>query len=250
MINSFIKKHPYWFAIIAFIVHSILAIPFVIVFKLLNLDIELLRLIIPIFDSIVIVGFLYYLGWLRLAGFGKKVKDLNILWLPVIFAFVPVAMFGTVEIAANMLLFYLIALLFTGISEEGFSRGLLINVLLPKGKWVAILFSAGLFGVGHFTNLFFESFTPMEMITKLFLTISFAIFYGALYLRVRNIWPLIIIHMIWDYSFLISGTAGPFTVTSFPPIIHFIIGVISIIYAIIIARKINISQIVKEMNMK
>lgn len=246
--KQFIKNNPYWFTIIAFIVHSILAIPFVIAFKLLNLDIELLRLIIPIFDSIVVVGFLYYIGWLRLAGFGKKVKDLNILWLPVIFAFVPVAMFGTVEIAANMLLFYLIALLFTGISEESFSRGLLINVLLPKGKWVAILFSAGLFAVGHLTNLFFESFTPMEMITKLFLTISFAIFYGALYLRVRNIWPLIIIHMIWDFSFLISGTAGPFEVRPFPPSIHLIIGVISIIYAIIIVKKMDVSKILKEMD--
>jgi len=244
--KSFIKKHPYWFSIIIFIVHSLLPIPIVIAFKLLSLNIEPLRLIIPIFDSIFVVVLLYYLGWLKIAGFGNKILDMQVLWFPLTLAFVPVVLFGTIEIAANLILFYLLALLFTGISEEGFSRGILINVLLPKGKWIALLFSASLFGAGHLSNLFFEDFTAIQMIEKLWLTISFAILYGALYLRIRNIWPLIIIHMIWDFSFLISGTAGPFTVTPFPTNIHMIIGALSITYAIYILRKVSTSDILNE----
>lgn len=245
--KAFVKNHPYQFAIILFIVNSILPFPFVIAFRVLNLGLEPLRLLIPIIDSLFVIGVLYYLGWLRIAGFGKKIRDIDVLWFPLVLAFVPVSLFGTIEIAANLVFFYLLALLFTGISEEGFSRGILINVLLPKGKWVALLFSAGLFGIGHFSNLLFESFTAIEMIEKLWLTISFAILYGALFLRTRNIWPLIIIHMIWDFSFVTSGTAGPFTVVPFPTSIHMIIGALSIAYAIYIVRKVNISNILPEL---
>ena len=244
--KTFIKNHPYISAILLFIVDSLLPIPLVIAFRLLNLDLEPLRLIIPILMSIFAIGVLYYLGWLKIAGFGKKIRDIDVLWFPLVLAFVPVVLFGTVEIAANLVFFYLVALLFTGISEEGFSRGIIINVMIPKGKWVALLFSAVLFGVGHFTNLFFESFTVIQMIEKIWLTISFAILYGALFLRIRNIWPLIIIHMMWDFSFLISGTAGPFTVVPFPTYIHMIIGALSIAYAIYIVRKVNTTDILIE----
>jgi membrane protease YdiL (CAAX protease family) len=246
-IKAFVKNHPYQFSILIFIVNSLLPIPIVIVFKVRNLGLEPLRLFFPILMSIFAIGVLYYLGWLRIAGFGKKIQDIDVLWFPLVLAFVPVALFGTIEIAANLVLFYFLAVLFTGISEEGFSRGILINVLIPKGKWVAILFSAGLFGIGHFSNLFFENFTAFEMIEKLWMTISFAILYGALFLRIRNIWPLIIIHMILDFSYVTSGTAGPFTVTPFPSSLHMIIGALSIVYAIYIVRKVNTSDILTEL---
>jgi membrane protease YdiL (CAAX protease family) len=246
-IKAFVKNHPYQFAVIIFIVNSLLPFPIVIAFKLLNLGLEPLRLFFPILMSIFAIVVLYYLGWLTIAGFGKKIQDIDVLWFPLVLAFVPVALFGTIEIPANLVLFYLLAVLFTGISEEGFSRGILINVLIPKGKWIAILFSAGLFGIGHFSNLFFESFTAIEMIEKLWVTMSFAILYGALFLRIRNIWPLIILHMIVDFSFVTSGTAGPFTVVPFPTSYHMIVGALSIVYAIYIVRKVNTSDILPEL---
>ncbi len=246
--KTFAKDHPYYFSIILFIVDSLLPIPFVVAFKLLGLDLQLLRLFIPILMSVFAMGVLYYLGWIKIAGFHKKILDIRVLWFPLLLTFVPLALFGTIEIAAKLVLFYLVALFFTGVSEEAFSRGIIINVMIPKGKWVALLFSAALFGVAHFTNLFFENFTAIQMIEKLWLTISFAFLYGALFLRIRNIWPLIIIHMMWDFSFLISGTAGPFTVVPFPTTIHLIIGSLSIAYGILIARRIKTSDILNDLN--
>jgi membrane protease YdiL (CAAX protease family) len=245
--KAFVKNHPYKSAIIFFLVYSLLPIPVVIIFKLLNIGLEPLRLFFPILMSIYAIGVLYYLGWLELAGFGKKIQDIDVLWFPLVLAFVPVALFGTIEIAANLVLFYLLAVLFTGISEEGLFRGVMINVMIPKGKWTAILFPAAIFGVGHFTNLFLESFTVIQMIEKLWMTITFAILYSALYLRVRNIWPLIILHMIVDFSFVTSGTAGPFTVVPFPAYLHMIIGALSIVYAVYILRDVDTLDILNEL---
>jgi len=52
--------------------------------------------------------------------------------------------------------------------------------------------------------------------------------------------------MMWDFSFLISGTGGPFTVVPFPSYIHMIIGALSIAYAIYIVRKVNTTDILIE----
>jgi membrane protease YdiL (CAAX protease family) len=245
--KAIIKNHPYKSAIILFLVYSLLPIPVVIIFKLLNLDLEPLRLFFPILMSIYAIVVLYYLGWLRLSGFGKKIQDIDVLWFLLVIVFVPAALFGTIEIAANLVLFYLLAVLFTGISEEALYRGIMINVMIPKGKWTAILFSAALFSVSHFSNLFFENFTVIEMIEKLWLTFSSGILYGVLYLRIRNIWPLIILHTMEDFIFVISGTAGPFTVVPLPTYIHMIIGALSIAYAIYIVRKVNITDILPEL---
>lgn len=233
------KDRPVVFSIGVFVLGSALALPFVIAFKVLGLELEPLRLIIPIAESIFAVGVLYYLGWLKLAGFGTGIRDIHVLWYPVALAFVPVVMFGTIELSSSIIIFYGPALLFTGISEEALSRGIIVRVLLPKGPWIALVFSGVLFSAGHFTNLFFEEFTAIEMAEKLLITFSFALLYGAVYLRIQNIWPLIILHTIHDFSFLTSGTAGPYTVQPFPLGAHVTLAFLSIVYAVFIARKID-----------
>jgi len=155
-------------------------------------------------------------------------------------------MFGTVEIAAYSVLFYTLALVFTGISEEGEARAIILKALLPKGKWIALIFAAFLFSIGHFTNLFFEDFSAIEMIEKLVVTFSFAILYGALFLRTLNIWPLIALHMIHDFMFLVSGTAGPFVSEPLPPNIHILLGVVSLVYGVYIVKGIDIDPMFQE----
>ncbi len=238
--KNFVVKHPYLFVIGVFVVNFLLAFPFVIAFTLLELDKEPLRLIIPMAQSILVIGILYHLEWLKSSGFGKRIKDMHVLWYPLVLAFIPVVMFGTVEIAAYSVLFYTLALVFTGISEEGEARAIFLKALLPKGKWVALIFAALLFSVGHFTNLFFEDFSAIEMIEKLMTTFSFAILYGALFLRTLNIWPLIVLHVIHDFMFLVSGTAGPFTVEPLPANIHIILGVISLVYGTYLVKNTDI----------
>lgn len=235
--RNFANNRPYLFSFTIFILESVVALPFVVVFKTLNFDLEPLRLIIPIVQSAFVIWVLYLLGWLKAAGFGTQIKNFHVLWFPLVLAFVPVLLFGTIEIAANAILFYTLALVFTGISEEGLNRGIILKAMLPKGPWVALLFMSLLFSAGHLSNLFFEDFSVFEMVEKLLFTFSFAILYGAVFLRVRNIWPLIVLHTVHDIFFLISGTAGPYTTKPFPSEVHLVLVICSILYAIFIMRK-------------
>jgi membrane protease YdiL (CAAX protease family) len=203
-------RRPFLFAIGVFLAETMVAVPFVLVFRLLALDLTALRLIIPVAQSMLVVWVIWALGWARKSGFRREVREIQVYLYPVLVAFAPVLLHGTVEIAPGPLVFYAAAMLFTGLSEEGLARGLLLPALLPFGKWVALLFAAALFSAGHVSNIAFEEFGPLEWADKFLATFGFAILYGAVFLRTGTIWPLIVLHAVHDYSYLTSGTAGPF----------------------------------------
>ena len=122
----------------------------------------------------------------------------------------PALLYGSVEISAGWVFFYFLAVLATGVSEEGFARGIALPVLLKFGKWSAVLIAAAIFSAGHLTNAAFEEFTLLEWVDKFGNTFGFAVLYGALFLRTGSLLPLILLHTLLDYIYVTSGTAGPF----------------------------------------
>ena len=238
--KKFIETRPFLAVIVVFIITLILPFPFVALFKILKLDFVQLRLLIPIVESAFIIILLYKLGWIQLSGFRKEIRNIHLLWLPLVLISVPVISYGTVTISPSDILFYTLAIFFTGVSEEGFARGFGLTTLQSKNGWTAVLFMAFIFGIGHVTNLLFEEFTVKEMGVRLFTLMSFAILYGALFLRTRNIWPLIVMHTLWDMSLVVSGFAGPFMVGyANSTLFEIVIGIISVLYAILIMRNIT-----------
>lgn len=152
-------------------------------------------------------------------------------------ALVPVLAYGTITIPKGPLAFYTAALIFTGISEETLARGVILPALLGRGTWFAILFAASLFSVGHFTNLFFSSPSALEMTEVLLETFSFAVVYGALFIRTGNILPLIVLHMLHDYFLVTSGTAGPFVVEPLSPALGIGLSALNIVYGVVILAR-------------
>lgn len=246
--TKFAQNHPYWFVITIFVIESILAIPFVVFFRIKGLDIEPLRLIIPIVQSIFVLWVIHKLGWIKKTGFVSKVKNIHLLWFPLILAFIPTLFFGTVEIAVQGIIFYFLAILFTGISEEVLARGIILRTLLPKGLWIAILGAGLLFSIGHISNLFFADMSVVDFLEVLLNTFGFAILYGAVFLRTLNILPLIILHTLHDFIYVISGTAGPFTTQPLPTTLHIAGAVASIIYGVYLVRNIKASSVLEEMD--
>ena len=236
-IQNLAQRRPYVFAVGLFIVETAVALPFVVAFRVFGLDLVPLRLIIPVAQSAFMIWVIWTLGWFARAGFTRTVKDIHVYWYPVLVAFVPVLLYGTIRIDAGPLLFYAAALLFTGVSEEALARGVILPALMPRGKWLALFLAATLFGVGHFTNLFFEDFSLLEMTETLAATFGFAVLYGAVFLRTGNIWPLIVLHALDDYLILTSGTAGPFTVQRMPELGGIALALVSTAYGVFIARK-------------
>ncbi len=238
-IRNLANDRPFVFVAALFVVNLAIALPFVAIFKIAGFDIGPLRLIIPIADSAFSVWVVWYLGWFRRAGFTRQVSDIHLYWYPTVLAFVPVFVYGTVPISPGPVLFYTAALLFTGLSEETLARGIMLPALLSRGKWVALLSAAAIFSAGHITNLFFEEFGLLEWADKFLATFGFAVLYGAVFLRTGNIWPLIFLHMLHDYCYVTSGSAGPFTVAPFDTRLHLLISILNIGYAIVIMQRVS-----------
>lgn len=231
-LGKFAEDRPILFVLGLFVAENAVAFPFVVVFNLLGLDRELLRLIIPITQSAFMLWVVWLLAWSERAGFLRDVRNVHLYWYPILLSIVPVLVYGTIEVPAGPLVFYAVALLFTGISEETLARGVILPALLPRGKWMAVFFAAALFSVGHLTNLFFEDFGVLEMVEVLLSTFSFAVLYGALFIRTQNIWPLIVLHMLHDYFFLTSGTAGPFVVEPMSATLSIALAILNVAYGI------------------
>jgi membrane protease YdiL (CAAX protease family) len=209
-IRGFAEKHPFWFVVALAILQPIIAVPFVAASKVLGTEITPLRLIIPTVQSVFILWLIWALGWWRISGLAAPVRNTHLLIYPALILFVPALLYGTVEIPAGWVLFYFLAVLTTGISEEGFARGIALPVLLTFGKWGAVLIAAAIFSAGHLTNAAFEQFTLLEWADKFGNTFGFAVLYGALFLRTGSLLPLIFLHTLLDYIYITSGTAGPF----------------------------------------
>lgn len=244
-IHYIAEAHPYLFVVGIFVAEMVVAFPFVVSFKVLELDLEPLRLIIPITQSAFMIWVVWLLGWFSRAGFTAEVENIHLYWYPFLIAFVPVLAYGTVEIHSGPLAFYAAALLFTGISEETLARGIILPALLPRGKWLALFLAAILFSVGHFTNLFFEDFGVLEMSEKLLVTFGFAVLYGAMFIRTKSIWPLILLHTIHDYSLVTSGTAGPFTIEPLSFTLSIGMALANIAYGVFILLKSEVSTVEK-----
>lgn len=240
--KAFAEKSPLLFSLAIFLLESGVALPFVASSKLLGLDLKPLMLIIPVAQSVFVLWVLYVLGWLRATGFNGSIRDMHVLWFPLLLAFVPVLVAGTIEVAPGGILFFGLAVLFTGLSEEGLARGILLKALLPKGAWFALLFMSTLFSISHFSNLVFADFSVLQMTEKLLISFSTGLLYGAVFLRTRNIWPLIFLHTFLDYSYLISGTAGPYLTEPFPPELHLMISALNILYALYIMRRYDLAS--------
>lgn len=209
-LRDFAETQPLLFVIVLAILQPLLAVPFVVIIQVLGYELTPLRVVIPVIQSLFILWFIWAMGWWRMSGFTGTVRSAHLLIYPSMVLFVPAMLYGSVEIAADWVLFYFLAVLATGISEEGFARGIAVPVLLKYGKWGAVLIAAVIFSAGHLTNAFFEEFTTIEWVDKFGATFGFAVLYGALFLRTGNLLPLIFLHTLADYLYVTSGTAGPF----------------------------------------
>lgn len=228
-LRAFAESYPLLFVIALAILQPMLAIPFVAVTRVLGLELTPLRLIIPTAQSLFILWFIWAMGWCRMSGLTGPIRNAHLLIYPSMVLFVPALLYGSVEIAAGWTLFYFLAVLATGVSEEGFARGIAVPVLMKYGKWGAVLIAAAIFSAGHLTNAFFEEVSAIEWVDKFGATFGFAVLYGALFLRIGSLLPLIFLHTLVDYIYVTSGTAGPFVAEAIDVRIHLALAVVNLV---------------------
>ena len=103
----------------------------------------------------------------------------------------------------------LIGCFFIGICEEFLCRGFLLNEFLErfgkdkKGVWYSIIVSGVMFGLMHLGNIF----GGQDVIGTLSQVVGASvtgIVFGVIYYRTKNIWSVVILHALWDFSLFLS----------------------------------------------
>lgn len=190
-IKTFAARSPFLFVLVFFVVS----------FCLLLVD----TFVLPfgsdqVVQSLLAIGVLVWLGWLRLAGFNgpSQWRSLRLLWLPGLVAlFYLSSILLTMHVSGTIVvvLAALLALL-NGLSEEARFRGVILQALLPYGWLRAAALSALFFGLAHLADLLV--YPPLIALGEVFGAFLFGFGYAACRLRTNTIWPLIIFHACAD----------------------------------------------------
>ena len=165
----------------------------------------------------VLMLFLSLFGWWKNIGFISIKKGGIKFLLPILLIILVILNFSWVLDESHkwfwgfdsplQLLTLLGVMLLLGFVEEGIFRGVLFYGLSTKmTPFFTVIISALIFGLFHFVNLF----TGAEFMSTVYQAIhAFAMgfLYASLRLKIGAIWPLMILHGLWDFSlFVLSST--------------------------------------------
>lgn len=149
------------------------------------------------------------MAWLRWDGIGfgppTPQRALLLLWLPLAYI---VAILASVALRgfppAATIAFVFINTLLVGISEELMFRGILFRGALSRMTiWKAIWLSCILFGLIHALNVFITGDLVPALLQALAAFMS-GVLFMALRIRSGSLYPLIIIHALWDFSLFVG----------------------------------------------
>lgn len=100
-----------------------------------------------------------------------------------------------------------------GVSEEVFCRGFTVSNLMriwkdkPNRIFLSVLVSGAAFGLLHAVNVIVTGDTFAAIIQVIY-TAAIGIFYGAVFIRSRNVWGVILMHTLTDISAFIAVFDG------------------------------------------
>ena len=230
--KNFIEKHPLWFALsFTIVVEQLLGlVVFVVGARIVGLPELPVRVVVVLVVTVVALYFIWWLGWWEDAGLGSTIHNAYALAVPCILMFFPLVFSGTVEIESQRVTLFLLAVLFTGISEEAIFRGLFVRAFLPRGKWQALLIPSVLFAASHFSQSLGGLMTLQDNLTQIAGSLIFGILYGAVALRINNIWPLMLTHAVFDLFYTTSGLLdGVYQLSDIPLSLNLVLWVPSIV---------------------
>jgi len=237
--KNFIEKHPFWFALgFTILVMQLLGLVVVVIGRVLGFPEVPLRVAAAAITTIVPLIFIWRLGWWEDAGLVSTTRNAYALVVPLIAMFLPLILFGTVSMEPQRVNLFLVAVLLTGISEEAVYRGLYGRAFLPHGKWQAVLIPAVLFGAAHSVQSLAGGMPLQDNLVQIANAFFGGVLYGAVRLRINNIWPLILTHTLGDLFWVTAGLPDGVITMAEIPFSHYLIEWIpSIVAAVYLMRK-------------
>jgi hypothetical protein len=134
-------------------------------------------------------------------------SSIKLVWLPLIYAGVMLAADLLIGLpSATMTAILAVNMLLVGLSEELMFRSIMFRGLLARFRvWPAILLTSLLFGLVHSLNVFTTGQMDQAVLQS---TAAFmqGLAYLAIRIRTRSVWPMVIVHALWDFSLMLPGT--------------------------------------------
>src|ERR1700704_537935 len=94
--------------------------------------------------------------------------------------------------------------------EEVTYRGVILEALAGLGSGSRVTLAAILFGLSHLDNLFLPGADELGVAYQIFEAALVGILFGAVRLRMNTIWPVMIVHAIYDLMLVLAfGHAYP-----------------------------------------
>ncbi|NGM85087.1 CPBP family intramembrane metalloprotease [Paenibacillus sp. 7124] len=119
-------------------------------------------------------------------------------YAPLLVVLAIIALKGFRPISVSEVLFYLLFTLLVGFVEESIYRGLILNILLPKGVKTAVLTSSILFAVTHILRVL-SGQSALQTVLLIVYALLIGCALALLMVRGRNIWPLILFHFLHNF---------------------------------------------------
>ncbi|SRR5712692_972989 len=198
-VKTFATRHPFFFVLLFFVISFCLDIGIIVEGHYVVPEVYV-GLVDVVIQSLLALGVLGWLSWLKLAGFNglSRWRSLYLLWLPALLGlFYLASAYVTPVSGATAIVLAAVSALLTGLEEEARFRGVILQALLPIGPLGGAVLSSLLFGMAHLNNLITHLPAPLvlaQVISAFLLGFGFA----ACRLRTRTIWPLIIFHALYD----------------------------------------------------
>jgi len=207
VLKNFITNQPVWFAIAISVFDLLLGFAIFMVGSLIGLPEELLEVVILLTITALPLVIIGWLGWWQEAGFASTIQNAGALAVPLIVHLLTLIWFGIIDMEGRQIATLIVAYFLTALGEEALSRGLLFRALLPRGKWQAVLIPSILFGLGHVTKLI-QGMPLSDNMLQMVNSALTGFLLASVRLRVNNIWPLIILHMLGDLFSSLTGIFG------------------------------------------
>ncbi|MFJ9539808.1 lysostaphin resistance A-like protein [Streptomyces sp. NPDC101225] len=148
-------------------------------------------------------------GWLRMSGVAALGRARR-WWLaaPMLLiagSYAVVGLDGTTTVVVSGL----VSLLWVGVNEEVYSRGLVQQVLIPLGPVRAATAVAVLFGAGHLQNHLFFGAPLDDTLWQMLSAGLFGFTCAGLRFAIGSVWPMVVVHGLDDFLQIRSPGAAP-----------------------------------------
>lgn len=164
--------------------------------------------------SLLLVGLMQQLGMLVEGGFTHP-RTWKAIWLswPMLVYFVinggTSPFDGTFAIDTThpqLIILFVLLYVSVGFIEEILFRGVILPLMLRRwgstrrGIYIAVILSSSIFGLLHLLNLVMGRRDLLSTVSQIVYGAFFGVYFSAVFLRNRSIWPAIITHALFDMA--------------------------------------------------